>query len=282
MSHGSNTMHFTNRSAMPTDCHPTYLRIVADKNPHKAEKRRIRFTVGGNRINYKGKVSTPTTELQTIKLLLNTISDPDARYMTADRKDFYLGNPINPYEYMRIPIRNIPQEIMDQYHLDPLIHNNHVLVVIRKGMYGLPQAGILANQCLRKHLAFSSYMPTKHIPGLYKHATRPGTFSLVINNFGTKYAGREHAEHLLTCLRKQYTITRDWTGSFYCGLSLHWDYVNHTVDISMPRYITKVLTRFCVDPPKRPQHSPHAWNAPNLRQPTKQLTRNKSCRSVFG
>ena len=39
---------------------------------HKVETHRIRFTVGGNRIDYKGKASTPTANLETIKLLLNS------------------------------------------------------------------------------------------------------------------------------------------------------------------------------------------------------------------
>jgi hypothetical protein len=48
------------------------------------------------------------------------------------------------YEYMRIPAKDIPADIMEQYNLAPLVHNGHVLTKIRKGMYGLPQAGILA------------------------------------------------------------------------------------------------------------------------------------------
>jgi len=56
---GSNTMHFMDHRDLPTGCKATYLRIVAAIKLHKIETHRIRFTVGGNRINYKGKVSTP-------------------------------------------------------------------------------------------------------------------------------------------------------------------------------------------------------------------------------
>ena len=71
---------------------------------HKVETHRIRFTVGGNRIDYKGKVSTPTANLETIKLLLNsTVSTPNAKMLTADIENFYLGTPMDRYEYMRIP-----------------------------------------------------------------------------------------------------------------------------------------------------------------------------------
>ena len=54
---------------------------------------------------------------------------------------------------MRINIRDIPDEIFTKYNLMPLVHNWFVMVEIRKGMYGLPQTGILANNRLQKTLA---------------------------------------------------------------------------------------------------------------------------------
>ena len=64
--------------------------------------------------------------------------------MTIDIKDYYLGTPMNRYEYMKIPVKHIPEDIMIQYNLEHLIVNDHIMVEIRKGMYGLPQAGIIA------------------------------------------------------------------------------------------------------------------------------------------
>ena len=58
--------------------------------------------------------------------------------MTADVKDFYLNTPMPTYEYMRLPIQIIPDEIISQYNLLPLVDNEYVYMEIRKGMYGLP------------------------------------------------------------------------------------------------------------------------------------------------
>jgi hypothetical protein len=44
---------------------------------------------------------------------------------------------------------------------------------------------------------------------------------------------------------------------------LAWDYNACTVDISMPGYVAKCLARFQHQPPKRPQHAPHAWIPPS-------------------
>ena len=109
----SNTMHFIHPSDKPTNRSATYLKIVCEKKPHKEEKFRVRFTVGGNRINYPGVVTTPTAELQTVKLHLNSVvSDVAALYMTADINIFYLNTPMNRYECMRIPVNVIPVDIM--------------------------------------------------------------------------------------------------------------------------------------------------------------------------
>jgi hypothetical protein len=71
--------------------------------------------------------------------------------------------------------------------------------------------------------------PTQHTHGLWKHGTRPITFSLVVDDFGGKYVGREHAEYLMECIKKIYNISSDWKGSAYCGLTLEGDYKDGTL-----------------------------------------------------
>ncbi len=53
-------------------------------------------------------------------------------------------------------------------------------------MYGLPQVGILANKLLKQHLAKHGYYEVTHTPGLWKHISRPNSFTLVVENFGIK------------------------------------------------------------------------------------------------
>ncbi|KAL7483088.1 hypothetical protein ACHAW6_013638 [Cyclotella cf. meneghiniana] len=193
----------------------------------------------------------------TSKILWNSIiSTPNARYLTADLKLFYLTAPLNRYEYMRIPLQIIPTHIIDQYDLRAKAKNGFVYMEIRRAMYGLPQAGILANKLLKQRLAKYGYYEVAHTPGLWKHLSRPISFTLVVDDFGIKYVGKEHADHLLNALKQHYTLDIDWTGSLYCGITLKWDYHNKTVDISMPGYIKKVLQRFRHECSK-PQNSPH-------------------------
>jgi hypothetical protein len=163
---------------------------------------------------------------------------------------------------MVINLVSLPQETIEMYDLNELAQGGKVYIEIQKGMYGLPQSGILANELLQRNLANDGYRPTTHTHGLWTHDTRPISFSLVVDDFGVKYVGREHAEHLMACINKNYNISSDWNGTAYCGLTLDWDYKKRTVDLSMPGYIKAALHKYQHPAPARPEHSPHRWNPP--------------------
>ena len=109
-------MHFIHAREKPRGRKTTYLNIVANIRTQKEDSHRIRFTVDGDRLDYPGPTATETAEIQTSNLLFNsTISTKGGRFMCIDLKGFYLGTPMNRYEYMRIKMSDIPQDIVDQY-----------------------------------------------------------------------------------------------------------------------------------------------------------------------
>ena len=134
---------------------------------------------------------------------------------------------------------------------------------ILKGVYGLPQAGILAQKLLEKRLNAKDYRQSGICPGFWKHDWRPICFSLCVDNFGVKYVERKHAEHLMNTLKEDYTISQDWEGTQYIGLTIDWDYEKQEVHISMPGYIEDALTRFKHARPRTPQDQPHPHVTPN-------------------
>ena len=119
-----------------------------------------------------------------------------------------------------------------------------VFLEVTKGMHGLPQAGLLANELLEKRLNDHGYFQSKLIPGLWNHKTRPIQFTLVVDDFGVKYIGKEHAQHLESVLTKYYPVTSDWTGERYLGIHLCWDYAKNRAHLYMPGYVKKALTQF--------------------------------------
>ena len=101
-----------------------------------------------------------------------------------------------------------------------------VYLEVTKGMYGLSQAGLLANKLLKKQLNKHGYFQSKLVPGLWRHKTRPIMFMLIVDNFGVKYIGQDHAEHLMSVIIQHYKCKADWTGEQYIGIHLAWDYDN--------------------------------------------------------
>ena len=254
---GTNTIFFIARHKIPYGRQVTYGRLVATIRPTKDEVHRVRVTVGGDRLDFPGITTTQCASLTTTKCLLNsTVSTPDARFMVLDIKNFYYGTPMTRFEYMKLPIALIPHEIVDAYNLLSLVVDGYVYLEIRKGMPGLKQAGCIANDRLQQHLARFGYAPVARTPSLWKHETRPITFSLVVDDFGVKYVGKKHAEHLIHSLTQLYKISIDWAGTLYLGLTLKWDYKARLVDISMPGYVTEALHKFQHPPLKRRQDAP--------------------------
>jgi hypothetical protein len=61
---------------------------------------------------------------------------------------------------MVINLSSLPQETIEKFDLIKLSQDGKVYIEIQKGMYGLPQAGILTNESLQRNLANDGYRPT--------------------------------------------------------------------------------------------------------------------------
>jgi hypothetical protein len=121
---------------------------------------------------------------------------------------------------MKVLLSRFPEEIVQKYNLNALAVDGWVYIEIRKGMYGLKQTGLIANQLVQTCLAPFGYYPARHIPGLWLHKTRPISFSLAVDDFSVKYVGKHHADHLRNALLKTYEPTTDWAATAYSGMTL--------------------------------------------------------------
>ena len=242
----------------------TYGRIVCDYRSEKKDPHRTRITMGGNLINYPNDCGTPTADLLTVKLMFNSIiSTPNCKFMTIDIKDFYLMTPMDWYEYFRMKLELFPPDIIEEYGLrDKVDSDGNVFCKVRRGMYGLPQAGIIAQDLLTKQLHKAGYSQSTVTPGYWQHNWRPISSTLVVDDFGVKYTNKEDVEHLISVLKQDYGIDTDWEGTRYLGLTLDWDYTKRKVHLSMPGYIENVLVCFGHEPPDKPQMQPYPHTIP--------------------
>jgi hypothetical protein len=106
----------------------TYRQFICMVRPEKAGFNQIQSTVGGDRINYPGKVATPTTETPLAKMLFNSVVSTKAKgarfmTMTMNISNFYLMTTLYCPEFIQIKLSDIPNEVVEEYKLK---HNSQV------------------------------------------------------------------------------------------------------------------------------------------------------------
>ena len=135
-------------------------------------------------------------------------------------KDFFLATPMVWAEYLCIHKKYFSPEFTEKYKLDNKIHNDYIYCKVKKGMYGLKQAAILAYKLFIKRLAIDGYYPIPLTNGLFKYSKRKTVFALCVDDFGVKYHSQQDLQHLTDTLKKHYEISIDYDGKNYCGLQL--------------------------------------------------------------
>jgi hypothetical protein len=172
---GTDTIFFIPRHMVPKErtCDVTYGLITCLIRPEKIdEPNRTRWVAGGDRVHYPFDAGTSPANLITVKLLINSvISTTGARFFTMDIKNFYLKTPMVRYEYMHLKLADMPDDVIEHYKLhDVATPDGYVYCEIRKGMYGLPQAGIIAQELLAKRLKEHGYSQSETTPGLWNYS----------------------------------------------------------------------------------------------------------------
>ena len=117
-------------------------------------------------------------------------------------KDFYLNTPMKWREYMRLELSDLHEYFINKYKLTAkTTKDSYMYIKICKGMYGLLQSGILAQQLLGQRLNERGYRHISLTPGYRKHDRRPIYFTLFVEKFGLNYVREEYAKHLVNSLK---------------------------------------------------------------------------------
>ena len=69
----------------------------------------------------------------------SVVSTAGADFMTLDIKNFYINTPLARYKYLRLKLKDLSKDVIEQYGLqDKATRDGFVYVEMRKGMYDLP------------------------------------------------------------------------------------------------------------------------------------------------
>ena len=107
----------------------------------------------------------------------------------------------------------------------------------RKGVYRLPQAGIISQDQLVEVLEPFGYLPMLVTSLLLHNKVCTISFMLVIDDLGLKYTRENNPKHLLNALLSKYKVKTYREGKLHVRINLKRDYNNGKVDLSMPVYV---------------------------------------------
>ena len=187
----------------------------------------------------------------------------------------FLHTPMHNPQYMKVPYKHFTPDMRRKYKLDKKEHKGYIYMRIKKGMYGLKQAAVLAYDTVTTLLKNAGYTSILGSAGLWKHQSRNISFCLCVDDFGVKYTKLEDLHHLKTTLEQIYTAKVNYKGDNFLGFKLDWQYSRGHVDISMDGYLDSVFEKLQHPRPSAPQYSPHhfipvKWTSKGDRQYTQQ------------
>jgi hypothetical protein len=144
--------------------------LVVGYRPQNNDPNQIRITAMGNLITYDGELSVRTADIYIAKLHWNSVvSKPNVKYMCLNIEFFYLTAALEYFEYMKMPLTLFPSWIIKKYDLKTHAKDGWVHLEMRWAVWGLPQAGILANKRLQRKLAPFGYYECVDTPDLWYH-----------------------------------------------------------------------------------------------------------------
>ena len=185
-----------------------YSRVICDFQKDKAKPNQ-----GVDRINYPHICSMLEANSLMAKLLIKCRINMRCNVSAIRHKQF---QPQHSMEEIWISMAK-NEWVAWRHHcpLSPDWQGNGRLYVygkIHKGMYGLPQAGLLAKElletCLKKH----DYWQSMISPGFWQHDKRPIQFTIVFDNFKVKYVGKENANHMISIINNHFEMSINMEG----------------------------------------------------------------------
>jgi hypothetical protein len=191
--------------------------------------------------------------MSLVKLFLNAVASENSFFGTLDVKNFYYGADIPEAHCpsIRIPLQYYPSALLAELGLTDFVRTYraskpYVYADVKKCIPALPQSGLLSQLRLISHLESHGYFET-NTPMLFRHVTRPISFTLVAYDFGVKYSDVEDYNHLRRILEIQYEVTGSSTGTHYLDFTVDHNRAARTNTLSLPGYIAKLLQSVCPD-----------------------------------
>lgn len=141
----------------------------------------------------------------------SVVSIPFSNYVCVDVKRFDLKSCI-------CQLKLILKSFIDEYNFQHKAKYLFAFIETIKGMYIIPQAGILANQLLELWLARYGHYEVPHTPGLSKNLLQSIQFTLVVGDFCIKCTNKNNDDHIFNVVKNHKKVKIIWTGGLWFGI----------------------------------------------------------------
>ena len=170
-------------------------------------------------------------------LLRNSIPRLDSPPVKSGRgylaSNFYLTTPLKRPEFIHISINNTTKEIIIQYKIRDIADSKGMVYTqVNRGMYGLPQSGLLTNELLERRLNKRVYHHSKLVPGLWCHTWHTVQFTLLVDDSEKEICQRRtHTPSQTNLQRKLQSHT--WMGR----MMIHWHHLRLGLQVPTSPFI---------------------------------------------
>jgi hypothetical protein len=133
---------------------------------NRLRKRRVRWTIWGNKIDVEYDVGTNTATLLTVNAMFHSIVSTHSHLATIDIVDYYFGAILPSPESVRIDVSSISVLTLTKLGLLPFLRHSHgkpfIFCDVLKTVPGLPQSGLLSQLHIVSLLTQHGYTETLH------------------------------------------------------------------------------------------------------------------------
>ena len=245
----------------------TYPRAAAGYRPEKAGSPwRARITAGGGKLGYDGEAMASSAGCAVAKCHWNSaLPSPGHKYSAMDAGNMYLESKLPKPRYARLKMAQIPEAIQAQHGLRKLADAaGYVHARIGKAWHGLKEAGRIAGDGIRDHLAAFGYHESKYTPGFFAHEARDISFTLAADDLGAKWKRLKDFEHLRDCLSLKHSMKAGMEAKQHAGIGLGWGYASRALGCSMGERAGAALEELEHALPKQKHHAPSKAARPGL------------------
>ena len=162
--------------------------------------------------------------------------------------------------YTRLPRKLIPEEIIQQYKLNNIVHDighTKTLLKVCVGYMGYQwQANwprISSQNVQGQMVIIPTNLPLIH--GNIFEAQLPSPLLWIILEL-ILLGSSMPANHFVKTLKKYHDITMDWSDNTYVGTSLNWDHKKRILNTRVPNFVQMTLHKFQHPSPTKPHHVP--------------------------